>query len=279
VRSHFFQAVNDIEAAFLLLSDGDLSAIGAADSRLASLKFDKSSVGYVSESFGSMIGTIVAAVQPNLSGAVLDVGGGGLLFPLLLNSATFAPLFGTLLDSNFGTNAAGGTDPSDTDWAYNLGQSLLDLGDALAFAPYVIAPQTFNPSDLPCHVLQLSAWRDELVPNPANIALARGLGLDPVQLADGVAPDLLTWDATIKTGTVSGNGASARTAAFVQFHEATHGMIAERVGLHRYDLSSGAPPYPMLATPVPVNNPIDRINQLVGDFMDAVLKGQTPEVK
>lgn len=280
VRSHFFQSVNDIEAAFLLLSDGDLSAIFAREPRLATLKFDGSAVGYVSESFGSMIGTIVAAVQPNLVGAVLDVGGGGLLFPLLLNSATFAPLFGTLLDSNFGTNAAGGVDPPSTDWAYNLGQSLLDLGDALAFSPYVIPPQSYGTTgDMPCHVLQLSAWRDELVPNPANIALARGLGLDPVQLADGVAPDLLDWGATTKTGAVSGNGAAGRTAAFVQFHEAAHGMISVRGGFHRYDLSSGAPPFPMLTTPVPIANPTDRVHALTASFMDAVLKGAVPEVK
>ncbi len=279
VRSHFFQAVNDLEAAYLLLGGGDLSAIGARDSRLAALKFDDTAVGYASESFGSMIGTIVAAFQPNLVGAVLDVGGGGLVFPLLLNSATFAPLFGTLLDSNLGTNAAGGVDPGDTDWAYNLGQSLLDLGDSLAFSPYVVGAQSYATGDKACHVLQLSAWRDEVVPNPANIALARGLGLQPVQLTDGVAPDLLDWGTTATQGMLAGNGTGGRTAAFVQFHEAGHSMLTQRQGYHRYDLSGGKPPFPALARPMPIANPTNRAHALTGSFLDAALKAQVPEVK
>ena len=280
VRSHFFQAVNDIERAFLLMSTGDLSAIGAKDARLTTLHFDATAEAYVGESFGSMIGTIVSAFEPKLVATVLDVGGGGTIFPLLLNSAEFAPLFGTLLDSNLGANAAGGNDPADTDWAYNLAEMLLDGGDSLAFSPYVVAQQTYSATaDSPCHVLQLSAWHDEVVPNPANIALARGLGLTPLTLSDGVAPDVLSWAVTPATGMLSGNGAGGRTAAFVQFHDAIHVMMTERKGNHNYDLSKGVPPFPTLTTPVPVDNPIDRIHAIVGSFVDAALKGQVPKVQ
>jgi hypothetical protein len=283
IRSAFFQSVCDIQQAFRLMAEGDLSAIGAREPRLATLKIDATHELYVGESFGSMIGTIVSAFQPKLEGTVLDVDGGGTIFPLLLNSATFAPVFGTLLNASLGTHAGETSDPVDTDWGYNLAEQMLDIGDSLAYAQFVVQKQDWGAAstetDRPCHVLQLSAYRDELVPNPANLAVARGMGLQPVTLSDGMPPDLTGWpEASASTAPLSAN-AGGQTAAFVQFNEAGHTMLTSRNGAHKYDLSNPDPPFPARTTPIPIVNPTDRVNSIVSAFAVAILGGQAPTIQ
>ena len=284
IRAAFFQSVCDILQAFRLMASGDVSAIGAREPRLATLKFDDTHEVFVGESFGSMIGTIVATFEPKLDGAVLDVDGGGTIFPLLLNSAQFAPIFGTLLNGGLGTKAGDNPlDPRDTDWGYNLAEAMFDGGDSLAFAQYVVQKQSWGAAspeeDRPCHILQLSAYKDELVPNPANLAVARSFGLQPLTLADGVAPDLSGWPGvTAATGQLSAN-LDGQTAVFVQFREASHGMMSERVGAHNYDLSNPDNGMPKLATPIPIANPTDRVHAIIGPFVADVLAGKAPTVK
>ena len=283
IRSAFFQAVNDIQQAFRLMRAGDLSAIGAREPRLVALKPDATHEFYIGNSFGSMIGTIMAAFEPGLEGAELVVDGGGLIFPLLLNSPVYGPTFGTLLNGNLGTHGGETSDRLDTDWGYNLAQYLLDEGDSLAYAPYVVAQQSWGAAstetDRACHLLQLSAFHDESVPNPANSAVAHGMGLTPLTLGDGVPPDLSFWSgATTASGSLSGN-AGGQTAAFVQFHEASHGMLTSRHGQHKWDLTNPDPPFTMLSSPVTFNNPIDRVHALTAAFAEAVLKGQVPTIE
>jgi hypothetical protein len=282
IRSAFFQAVSDILQAFRLMKKGDLSALAAREPRLAGLAIDATHELYVGESFGSMIGTIVAAFEPGLDGVVLDVDGGGLIFPLLLNSPVYAPIFGTLLNGSLGTHAGETDDPRDTDWGYNLAQMMLEVGDGLTYAPYVVAQQSWPgaaDADHPCNVLQLSAFHDEYVPNPANLAVARALGLQPLTLSDGVAPDLGGWPgAAPASGSLAGNVMGV-TAAFVQFPVAVHQMMTSRNGEQAYDLAVPGPTFTKLATPKAIANPIDRINTLVASFADTVLKGQAPTVQ
>jgi pimeloyl-ACP methyl ester carboxylesterase len=276
IRGAFFQATNDIEQEFRMIESGDLSAIGVKEPRLATLKLDTSHEVYVGESFGSMIGTLVAAFQPGLVGTVLDVGGGGTVFPLLINSATFEPLFSTLLNGAVGATP-NATDPLDTDFTYNLAEWLLEEGDALAYSPYVLKQQ-YSTAAHACNVLQVSAFKDELVPNPANLALARGIGIQPLQLSDGGAPDLTGWpEATAAMGMLSAN-VDGVTGAFIQFNPAVHTLMTERNGVQSWDLSTG-PPFTMLNPPVQVMDPIDRVNQIVGDFIDAASKGTPPTVQ
>jgi hypothetical protein len=282
IRAAFFQSTLDILQAFRLMAEGDLSAIGAREPRLATLQIDATREAYVGESFGAMIGTIVSAFEPRLEAAVLDVGGGGTLFPLLLNSPSYAPVFGILLNGSLGAHAGETDDPRDTDWGYNLAAMMLEAGDALALSPYVLAAQTWpvtSEPDRACSVLQLSAYQDESVPNPANLALARGLGLQPLGLADAAPPDLRGWPGVEYThGSLAGN-AQGRTAAFIQFHDATHGMMTVRAGARRFDLDAGGPPFTQRAMPVMITNPIDRIAGLVGGFVAAALAGEVPKVE
>jgi hypothetical protein len=248
--------------------------------RLATLTLRHDAVAYSGESFGSIIGTIANAIEPSIGAAVLDVGGAGLLMPLLLNSAEFAPKIAPFLDGALGTSTGSAEDPSDTDFAYNLAQMLLEEGDPIAYAPYVL----MHPlgSNAPKHVLQPSAHLDETVPNISNEALAGGLGLQPVNLSNGATVDLAFWpDAppALSAG-ASGNvmvGGKPVTAAFIQFEPAVHDMLTHQTGQRLEDVTQG-PPYPALPQPVPVMNPIERLQTIYVSFLTDYFAGRTPAV-
>ena len=275
IRSAFFQAAVDLAQEVRFLEVGNLSAIQTHEPRLAQLSLDHTRIAYSGESFGAIIGGITLAIEPNIGAAVLDVGGGGLIFPLLLNSATQGAVFGVLLDGGLGTSTTG-DDPPDSDFAYNLLQMLLERGDPLAYAPYVIRSPLAGGT--PKHVVQFSAHLDETVPNPSNEALASALGLTPVRLPAGGSPALDFWPnaPAIVDVPVSGNSAGT-TAVFLQMEEASHGMLTTQHGAHTVDVAHG-PPFQPLGTPVPIANPTDRLQKIYGEFISGYLNGQTPQV-
>jgi hypothetical protein len=278
IRSAFLQAALDTMQSARLVTVGDVSAIGAKDARLAMLTLRHDAVAYSGESFGSMIGGITCAVEPTVGACVLDVGGGGLVFPLLLNSATFGPIFGILLDGALGTSTVDPSDPADTDFMYNLANELLEGGDTLAYAPYVLRRPL--GTNAPKNVLQPSAHYDEVVPNIANEALAEGLGLQPVNLSSGGAVDLGFWPgATAIAAPASANvtvGGKAVTAAFVQLDPATHVMLTWQNGTHQWDVTK-PPPY-MKVTPTTVMNPIVRLQAIYTRFVSDYFAGKAPSV-
>jgi hypothetical protein len=222
---------------------------------------------------------MVVAIEPHLGAASLDVAGGGLLYPLLLNSNAFGPKIAPFLDGALGTQTTDPNDPPETDFAYSIAQFLLEEGDTAAYAPYVI----LHPLDgnAPKHVLQPSAHFDETVPNQANVQLARSLGLAPVSLGAGGSIDLSLWPAapTATAAPVSGNvtvNGHTVTAAFIQFEQASHGMFTVQHGAHTADLTQPYP-YPKI-TPVPLDNPIVRLHAIYERFMQDYFAGLPPTV-
>jgi hypothetical protein len=134
-------------------------------------------------------------------------------------------------------------------------------------------------ASVPRHVLLTTDYLDESVPNESQVALARAIGASPVTLHDGGSPDLSLWpDGTAVMPPLVGNAPGGVTAGFVQFQSATHGMMYFREASRRYDLSQPFP-YPLLPTPVPIDNPIDRVHAIVVDFLDQYAKGLTPTVR
>jgi hypothetical protein len=277
IRAAFQQAAVDISAGVGLLGGGDWSALGAREPRLGGLKFSTARLSFTGISFGSIIGGIVTAIEPEIGAASLDVGGGGLLTSLLLHSAVYGPLFGLLLDDQLGTTALSNPDdPPDSDFTYSLLAYLIEAGDPLAYAPYVArAPLSGSVAK---HVFLSSAYLDESVPNVANIALGRALGLQVLELP-GATADLSLWpDAVRASGTLGDNGPGGTTAAFVQFEQATHGMMYYRKATRRYDLTQPFP-YPLLPAPALIDNPIDRVHAMVIDFVKQYGDGGVPIVR
>jgi hypothetical protein len=280
LRSSFRQAAIDMMQLARLITAGDLSGIGARDARLAQLTLRHDALGYSGESFGSIIGGMTCAIEPTVGAAFFDVGGGGMLFPLLLNSAEFGPMIAPFLDGAFGTNTAGGIDPPESDWAYNAMAALIEQADPAAYAPYVV----LHPigGNAPKHVLMPSAHYDETVPNQANEDMARAMGLVPVTLPSGGNVDLQFWPVapTPLTAPVSGNltvGSAAITGAFIQMEEASHGMLLSQHGKHNDDLTQPYP-YPRLPAPVPIMNPIVRLQAIYASWFADYFAGRVPSV-
>jgi hypothetical protein len=280
-RAAFMQSALDVMQEVRLVTVGDLSAFGAADMRLGGLTLRHDRIGYSGESFGAMYGVIAMAIEPDVGAALFSVGGGGLIFPLLLASADQGPVFAILLDGALGTSTVDPVDPPESDFGYNLAQYLLEGGDPLAYAPYLLlAPVGGNA---PKHVLQFSAHLDETVPNQANEALAGGLGLQPFDLSASERPDLSFWpmapaEGALPTGpNVTGAGGAARVGAFVQFEPATHGVLTTQTSYRHYDVTQPMP-YPKVDPPLTIDNPVVRAQGIYLRFMSDYFTTGEPTV-
>lgn len=277
IRAAFQQAAIDLMAEVRLVTAGDWSGLAMADDRLAGLSFRKGRIVYTGESFGSILGGIVIAMEPDVGAAVLSVGGGGLIAPLLVWSVDFAPIFQSLLDITLATNAS--VSPVESDFGYNLFQFLIETGDPIAYAPYVIGRPLAGA--VPRHVVMLNAYADEAVPNIANEHLAGAMGLSFGQLALGGAPrlDYIVPAPSPVAAPISGNltvGGQKTTAVMVQFGQATHIMITRQRGQRTHDTRKR--PFAPLAAPVTIDNPIEALQGILVGVARDFYAGRTPTV-
>jgi hypothetical protein len=270
------QSVIDIIAEGRLIRAGDLTAIQQIDPSLAALSFDAAHITYSGESFGSILGSTAVALSPDYDAAVLSVGGGGLLTELIENSPSFWPLFSSYAAGVVGLTAAQiNDDPAHTQLPFILLQSLTEGGDPLTYAHHLLK----NPLTNAKHVVLLSAYSDETVPNESNEALATAAGLAWVQVgasSPGVryVDPLPTCNAPC-SGNVSVGGAPF-TAAFVQVDPASHGMYTTNFGERQYAI--GFPPFVPLATPQDFQNPTKQLQSLGLAFAEDWLAGNVPAV-
>lgn len=260
IRDNFRQAAVDLMQEVRLARGGDLSALAGADARLAALSLDGSSLVYTSESFGSILGAIVLAIDPQLPAAVLDVGAGGLVPDLLPNSAQFEPLLQPLMITSF-DKYADVSDPMMLPAAAQLSlgmvQQLLEPADGLALASG-LDPQK--------SVLFLVDHADETVPNEAEEALALAYGAVEVDLAQQSQPL-----AFVKLPTKSAPYSAAPLRAIVEMQEAGHGMFTKQADAHNFQWPF--PPFTRLPAAVPIDNPIETLHALALDFIDGMRAG------
>jgi hypothetical protein len=258
VRDNFKQAAVDLMQLVRVVGRGELSALRTA---APGLTFDKSKLVYTSESFGSILGAIVIAVDPELQSAVLDVPGGGLLIDLVPNSASFAQLLQPFVSGAFDTYVdVNHPDmlPVRAQMSLNILQQAIEPGDGLALSSVI------DPSK---NVLILEAFNDETVPNQANEALASAMGARQVTLSAGSQP--LSY---IKlTAAAAPLSSASGLRAVVQMAEASHVMFTQQTGRHNY--APSFPPFSKLPQPVQFDNPIERVHQLALDFVDGVGAG------
>jgi dienelactone hydrolase len=152
------------------------------------LQVDASRIGYLGQSLGSLIGAVSVARSPDVSAAVLSVGGGDWMQILTdtLTPAIRCPLVDTLIASgvlrgqpwNLGVNAdalcltdSWKTDPGFLQFAA-AARWMLDPADPVNHA-LALASDGFPP------VLLGDVVGDAVVPNSATLALATALGLSP----------------------------------------------------------------------------------------------------
>ncbi|MCU1280337.1 MAG: Lipase-like protein, partial [bacterium] len=260
IRDNFRQATIDLMQEVRLARGGDLSAVAAALPALPNLSFDGTKLVYTGESFGSIMGAVVLAVDPLLGAAVLDVGGAGILIDLVPNSPQFATLlqpfvagaFDTLVDVNHPVEL-----PIRAQMSLNFLQEVIDPGDGLALAA---------SADPGKNVLFLFAYADETVPNQSNQALARGWGATEVQLSAGTHPLELVSLPTAKAPYQAGP-----VRAVVQLDPASHGMFTSQSGEHQF--MPPFPPFNRYAQPIAITTPIVQAHALALDFIDGYRNG------
>jgi dienelactone hydrolase len=260
IRDNFRQAEIDLMQEVRLARGGDFSAVVTALPQLTNLSFDGSKVVYTGESFGSIMGAAVLAVDPLLEAAVLDVGGGGILSDLAPNAPQFATLlqpfiagaFDTIVDVNHPD-----TEPVAAQMSLQLVQSVIDPGDGLALAA---------SADPGKSVLFLFAYLDETVPNQSNQSLARGFGATEVPLTAGTHPL-----EHVRLPMAPAPYMASPLRAVVQLDPAAHGMYTGQTGQHEF--MPPFPPFNRYATPIKITLPIVQAHALALGFIDGFRSG------
>jgi dienelactone hydrolase len=151
----------------------DLAAV-AAQYPGATPRLDGARVGYLGNSLGGIIGTVFAAVDPDVNPVVLNVPGGGLISALAADS----PAIGSSLDAAgslvFGYR--GGAPLTRFHPLTSLLQPLVDGGDPSCFASEVTRPAEGRGHDVWVTLVEA----DAVVPNRANELLVRALGIPQI---------------------------------------------------------------------------------------------------
>ena len=142
-------------------SDGPGVVVGPGGaSNAGQLVYDPGFVGYFGASQGHILGGTLAALDPNLSRVVLNVGGGGFTH-MMPRSANFGP-FSIVLDVTF-------KDELLVQAYISTFQRALDRIDPVTYAPLVATPER--------RVLLQIGLGDAQVPNAGSYLHARALGI------------------------------------------------------------------------------------------------------
>jgi dienelactone hydrolase len=267
VRDTIRQSALDLVRVSQLVHRGDLdlSALGP------SAKLDPMHIAYMGESFGTVVGTLFAAIEPDIDLFVLDVPGGGILDHLLPDSAEIGSLALPLIESIYDPQL-----PLDR-WNPQIGlmQAVIDGADPLTYAPHVSSDRFANVG--PRSVVCLEVVGDQVLSNTGTDALARGLGLD-VLLPDLAPPSGLAEIASPAAGNRDGT-----TAILVQYSPATHGANwSDEHGTLKFMPGfpfAGDVRFPMLPVPITITNPIyDTLDQ-VFEILATHQAGESPSVR
>jgi hypothetical protein len=275
IRDAILQSALDVSRlATLVHQPLDLGALRGAYGGTAP-KLDARHVAYLGESFGTIVGTDVAAIEPSLDLFVLDVPGAGLLDQIMPNSAEIGSLALPLVQQIYRTR---GTLDRFHPMIAAM-QAVFDGSDPMTFAPHVLRDRfTIAGAPVPPRsVVAIEVIGDEIMANAGTSALATALGLGvlvphldpPPGLADVASP---------ASGNVDG-----QTAVLVQYAPATHGFnwSAEHGDMK---FRPGCPcvgddPWPKLAAPVTLFEPIYETHEQVGEILDTHQAGATPVVR
>jgi dienelactone hydrolase len=226
-------------------------------------QLDPARVAYLGESFGTVVGTLFAAIEPTIDLYVLDVPGGGILDRILPNSPEIGQLALPLIETLYHPHAR-----LDR-WNPLIGlvQATIDGGDPLTYAPHVLRDRfAIDGTRLgPRSVVAIEVVGDQILPNVATEPLARELGLD-VLAPNLVVPDGMQGIPAPATANLDG-----QTAVLVQYSPATHGAnwTAEHGTLRFLPgfPADGDDPFPRLPEDITIANPIYETLDQVFDIL------------
>src|SRR5438128_3020745 len=212
VRDNFRQTYADLLSLVRLLHGHTIDL--ALDTTL-----DDTNIFYMGHSLGGLMGSGFVPIEPDLRAALLNATGGGLTSQLFLNSSIGAGAM-ALVDGILGLDPANVADQFSL--AANLTQTIIDPADGMNSAGLLLDPAAGTPRN----VIQVEDFGDQVVPNPANEALAVAAGLpifDPFVQNLHQNPVVLPIANFATPGTLHANAAGGTaTRALLQNGPATH---------------------------------------------------------
>jgi dienelactone hydrolase len=266
-------ALDQARVALLIRSNPDLAAL--AGPYPSTPKLDPARVAYLGQSFGSIIGTQLAAIEPSITLYVLDAPGGGLLDYIVPNSATLGELAIPRLENLYRT--AGTLDRFHP--LVGMLQAVLDGADSLTYARHILRDR-FRIEGVPLgarHVVAIEVMNDETMPNIATEAFARGFGMYVLQ------PNLEVPSGLLQIASPGSANVNGQTAIVVQYEPATHGAnwSAEQ-GTLLYQPGYpqvGDTKFPKLAVPITIDEPLYETWAQVTEILATHTAGRAPRVR
>lgn len=270
IRDSIRQSALDFSrVAMLVQSHPDLSALAGAYGGTAPT-LDATKVAYLGQSFGTVVGTEVSAIEPSIGVFVLDVPGGGIVDQILPNSPEIGALAIPFAEEVY--RPTGSLDRFHP--LLGALQTILDGADPLTFAPHVLADRF--PGIGPRNVVCIEVIDDEIMSNQGTVALARALGLGVLM------PDLATPSGMSELTSPASANVGGQTGVLVQYAPATHGynwsaQHGQIAYMHGFPFP-GDNPFPKLATPVVVQEPIYETQAQVAQILATYFAGGAPVV-
>lgn len=184
LRDNFAQSSFDrLQLTRLLAQHPDVDDDGEAD-------LDLDRLAYLGVSLGGIMGPQEMALDGSIGAGILVVPGGR-VSTIISDSETFAPLITAVRPA--------GTTDGDVRRFFPILQTILERGDPASWAPTLLGDRVPGVDGLP-DILAGMVLDDEIVPNVANYALARALGIPMVEVALRPQPGI-----PVVTGPLTGN--------------------------------------------------------------------------
>ncbi|NUO50006.1 MAG: hypothetical protein HOV80_14215 [Polyangiaceae bacterium] len=244
------------------------------------LKLDAERLVYVADSFGSVLGTLVAAIDPRYRAMVLNVGGGGILTELASNGPLLAGFIGTLGGLTFGLTR------DRLNWKHplvNLVQPVLDAADPLSYADALVRnPVTVDSIGGPKSIVYIEVLWDELIANSGTEALAVAAGIPFAGPSTGPMSELSLEEVAPQGGVVRGAPSPDHTVVVVQASPASHGVnLYAREGFRLYAapfVVTEGTGFDALPESITINQPYLGLQDMVVQFFAGSFAGEVPAV-
>lgn len=281
-------ALDTAQLVKMLRANPDLSFLSTG---ATTPKFDPARIAYLGDSLGGIEGATAAAIEPSIQNWVLNVAGGGVIQEL----ATHGPSVGFSLSAAAALYFGLTSDTFDEGHPFIiLGQTVVDAGDPLTFANFLITnPQTIAGAKMtPRNILQTEVIYDELVSNEADEALARAAGyglaspnvgsnagvLDVKDLTKRAGMVPLASVAPDSSGAIHDTPIAGVTAAVVQLSPAVHSDDFIASTAKRQWSVPFTHPFEMLASQYHVRTSYRAIQGTAVEFLADGFSGKVPRI-